>query len=391
MYSPAGGFGRVIGGAWRPKWSEILKTKLGGFLVAKLIDVAEIQSAEPKGILDLEDKFVKAFFHRINFIKDKKIGVIVYSDELAKVLSEKSLKNVIDPRMLPMLARPNPWTSWNKGGYLENDFECIRIKNSPEHRDYIRAADLKNHLSTVYAALDVLGETGWRINRRVYDVVERVWRDELGLSDVPGKEPVAPVIPAMPVGDDAPEEKKRISKLKIEWKQEKAKWYSKKCDTNYKIEIARAVRPGLPFPPNPPYSLNLPQFLGQTMYFPHNIDFRGRAYPMPAHLNHIGNDLCRGLMLFEKARPLGDQGLRWMKVQLANVFGMDKASFQNRVLFVDEHVKDIMDSADRPLEVRLPGYFFFSTNKVYLRSQIREIDGGSRPKTHGSVSRHVWI
>ena len=41
------------------------------------------------------------------------------------------------------------------------------------------------------------------------------------------------------------------------------------------------------------------------MYFPHNMDFRGRAYPIPPTLNHLGNDLCRGLLQFDIAKPLG--------------------------------------------------------------------------------------
>eukprot|EP00961_Rhodomonas_salina_P118328 1592539-Rhodomonas_salina.1 len=31
-------------------------------------------------------------------------------------------------------------------------------------------------------------------------------------------------------------------------------------------------------------------------YFAHNLDFRGRAYPIPPHLNHLGSDICRGLL-----------------------------------------------------------------------------------------------
>jgi len=40
-------------------------------------------------------------------------------------------------------------------------------------------------------------------------------------------------------------------------------------------------------------------------YFPHNIDFRGRVYPVPPHLNHMGNDLSRGLLLLGKGERLG--------------------------------------------------------------------------------------
>lgn len=34
------------------------------------------------------------------------------------------------------------------------------------------------------------------------------------------------------------------------------------------------------------------------IYFPHNMDFRGRVYPIPPHLNHMGADVNRGLLEF---------------------------------------------------------------------------------------------
>jgi DNA-directed RNA polymerase len=72
------------------------------------------------------------------------------------------------------------------------------------------------------------------------------------------------------------------------------------------------------------------EFLGDTFYLPHNLDFRGRAYPLPPHLNHIGDDLSRGLLLFGEAKPLGERGLRWLKIH------------------------DIFDSAENPLNVSFP-------------------------------------
>lgn len=81
------------------------------------------------------------------------------------------------------------------------------------------------------------------------------------------------------------------------------------------------------------------------------MDFRGRAYPIPPHLNHIGDDLSRGLLLFAEAKPLGERGLRWLKVHLANLCGYDKGSFDERVQFVENHLADVYDSAERPLEV----------------------------------------
>ncbi len=79
--------------------------------------------------------------------------------------------------------------------------------------------------------------------------------------------------------------------------------HSLRCDLEYKLNIARAFG----------------RF--DRFYFPHNVDFRGRAYPMHPHLNHLGSDMCRGLLQFADARPLGAHGLRWLYVQAANLWG----------------------------------------------------------------------
>ena len=84
---------------------------------------------------------------------------------------------------------------------------------------------------------------------------------------------------------------------------------------------------------------------------PHNIDFRGRAYPIPPHLNHVGDDLSRGLLKFADKNPLGASGMRWLKIHLANLYGYDKASFDEREAWVMERLDDIYDSALKPLVV----------------------------------------
>lgn len=111
---------------------------------------------------------------------------------------------------------------------------------------------------------------------------------------------------------------------------EKSGLHSERCFMNFQLEIARA-------------------FKNQTFYFPHNMDFRGRAYPLPTYLNHMGADHVRGLLRFAEGKELGDKGLRWLKVHLANVFGYDKASLSEREAFAMEHLEDIYDSANNPL------------------------------------------
>ena len=50
----------------------------------------------------------------------------------------------------------------------------------------------------------------------------------------------------------------------------------------------------------------------EKIYFPHNVDFRGRVYPIPPHLNHMGADISRGLLEFSEGKRLGSSGFRWL-------------------------------------------------------------------------------
>jgi DNA-directed RNA polymerase len=124
------------------------------------------------------------------------------------------------------------------------------------------------------------------------------------------------------------------------------------------------------------------KFLGDIFYQPHNLDFRGRAYPLPPHLNHMGDDLSRGLLLFGEGKPLGEHGLRWLKIQLSNMYGYDKATFDERVEFVHKHLDDILDSAENPLNV---SFLLAHMVQPQRLSHHRGVNGGRRPMNHGSV------
>lgn len=80
------------------------------------------------------------------------------------------------------------------------------------------------------------------------------------------------------------------------------------------------------------------------------MDFRGRAYPIPPHLNHLGSDLARSMLIFAEGRPLGKDGLTWLKLHLINLTGLKKRDpIAERIAYADEVMNDILDSADNPL------------------------------------------
>jgi DNA-directed RNA polymerase len=92
--------------------------------------------------------------------------------------------------------------------------------------------------------------------------------------------------------------------------------------------------------------------LVDKFYFPHNMDFRGRVYPVPPHLNHMGNDLSRGLLLFSEGRKLGKSGLKWLKIHCANLMGKDKGTIDEKLQFVVANMGLIKAIAEGPLQNR---------------------------------------
>ena len=94
-------------------------------------------------------------------------------------------------------------------------------------------------------------------------------------------------------------------------------------------------------------------------------------------------------MKFAEAKPLGERGLWWLKVHLANLYGYDKGTFEERVEFVHEHLDDIFDSAENPLNVKLFHASLMSALAYLFHSPRAEV-GGRRPMIPGNVWQRVW-
>ncbi len=243
---------------------------------------------------------------------------------------------VIHPKHLPMLVPPKKWTAYNQGAYLVHGVNVMRFKESVEQLSYLKMASETNHLEPVFHGLDVLSSTPWAINRKVFETVLAAWNAGERIGDIPASEENAVYeLPPKPDVEENDPAKRAVyvEQMKAITSQQR-KDHAERCKVNYNLEIARS-------------------YLHDVFYIPHNMDFRGRAYPIPPHLSPVGDDLCRGLLTFGVKKPLGEDGLRWLRIHLANVYGFDKASFEERARFTQDHENDVLDSADRPLDVSL--------------------------------------
>lgn len=115
------------------------------------------------------------------------------------------------------------------------------------------------------------------------------------------------------------DERSKLYKERVMLKRQKAEMYSLWCDALYRLSLANHVCiHHFSFFTNLILKQKQFQFCGKIFWLPHNMDFRGRVYPCPPHLNHLGSDMARSLLCFAKGEPLGHNGLNWLKVSFEN-------------------------------------------------------------------------
>ncbi len=236
---------------------------------------------------------------------------------------------LLSPITMPMLCRPRRWRSPTYGGFLtpRHGNRLVKQRNPAYHME-LRNVDMPD----VYESVNHIQETRWKINTRVLEVMASVWDEGGSLGGLPPRhdDPV----PAKPLDIDTNEE------AKLEWKREAATVYAANAD---RVSARIALQQGL---------WVARKFADEeAIYFPHEMDFRGRVYPITQFgPSPQGSDWQKALIQFADGKPLGDEGAFWLFVHVANLFGVDKVSFEERHRWVRDNLSALLDSANDPLD-----------------------------------------
>lgn len=225
-------------------------------------------------------------------------------------------------RSMPMIYKPAPWKNFNFGGYYLKQTKMVKVLSYFE--DAVNLLD-RADLSRVCDILNFLSSVEWRLNKRVLEVIEHVWSIGGGLGEIPKRYNERSITPEMIRAASFMEKLKLLKEYQTNNEQ-----HSLRCDFLIRLNLARSFK------------------RCSKLYFPHNMDFRGRVYPIPPHLNHMGNDLNRGILEFSEGKPLGEDGLYWLKIDLANKIGKDKLSLEDRVKYAESIIDTVHRCAEDP-------------------------------------------
>lgn len=248
------------------------------------------------------------------------------------------------PGNFPMTVPPKPWSGalgggfWWRGRWGDDIAGKLHIPEPVRPLRIARnvpTAFLRDHFTpddrVHYRGLNAVQETAWRINPTVYSVAKRMWESGAEVPCFPPRE--NPPLPPKPL-DDAPTEEWDA------WKKKAREIYDRKGSlTGKRIAVDR--------------TLNMASRLrdDRRIYFAHQCDFRGRIYAVGDYLNPQAGDLAKGLLQFSEGKPIGD-GAEWLAIHVANTWGKDKESFDDRLKWVYGNTSLIRSVAEDPIAHR---------------------------------------
>ncbi|EGD83185.1 single-subunit RNA polymerase [Salpingoeca rosetta] len=317
-------------------WTPRMLGAVGGEMIDLVLRKATLSAITGRA----EDKELPAFYHTYEFEGTKRFGFIRTHDTVQDYsynfvatnaqLGKNVFRRSIDAVNLPMLVLPKPWTGVRTGASLVSPVTIMRTFDSHFHH-YALLAETTHLLDDMFDALTYLSSMAWRVNTKVFDVVRAAFEAEVGVEELA----IAPHIiqpPPVPArtADMSAEDKAKYQRQVMEHRKQSSEAYSQRTTLHLKLMVAQALR-------------------DQDFYLPHNLDFRGRAYTIAPYLTHIGDDLSRGLLVFAEKKPLGKNGLRWLKIHLANVYGNDKCSLDDREKFAEDNMHHVEETVRNPL------------------------------------------
>lgn len=252
-------------------------------------------------------------------------------------LWNKTTNTLLEHAMIftPTIIPPKPWTGMYDGGYYgEMQVSMIRLKSYYKGtrltKNYIkRLSELD--LSKVEQALNKVQSTAYKVNKNVLAVVEQIMNNGISLAGIPSTEPLPEIVNNLT--DKSTQKEIRIYKDKV---------------------IERIYEEGR----RKSHVLRLLMILGvvrefknyDKIYFPCNMDFRGRIYPVPTW-SYQGDDLSKALIEYATPAPATDEKcFDSLCIQGANHAGVDKVTFADRIQWVQDHHEQIIASATSPLD-----------------------------------------
>nr|QWO71453.1 RNA polymerase [Calocybe gambosa] len=313
----------------------------------KLLIVTEVKAEIDKIPVEVKMQFGKYLFdiltEEFSYIFNKNLIYenneshiyINISKEYLSILSSV----MFNPINIPMISKPKLWSQQEIGGYLLSEFNELNknndiIRNNPNMRDNSLVSD--KQIDTV----NYLNSIPFEINKTMLNYLLQEWKKDNSIIFKNYNKLINTETDNNNL--DSTQKKEIFQHNSIHW--------------NYSniLNIALLLK-------------------NNTLYLPTFLDFRGRVYPTPVYLSYQGSDLARSLLLFkdvnnkiefedkvsnilnkditDRLKRLNLNDIDYVKLYLANVFGLNKLSRKNRIKWFDQNIDEILNLLYNDIEL----------------------------------------
>lgn len=289
-----------------PSWNRVLRAKLGGWLLDCVCHVSGW------------------FTKYVEFNHGKRQPCVIPTPAFYTVKDELMANALLfAPMAWPMLIEPNDWSATRPGGYLLNEVM--------KGHDMVRRGDQSCiQGDRIFEFLNHLQKVAYKVNPFTYNVAVQLQQQGvrvgkfIPLYDVPK--------PPKPFDIDSNKESRQDYRRRAaEAMNQQAQVFRKSCRTRITMEVAE-------------------MFSNKERFFlPWSLDYRGRAYPIPAFLTPQDTDFGKSLIRFADEAFLTPEAEDWLKFQVSTTYGLDKAPIQERLDWADANHDLISRVATDPL------------------------------------------
>lgn len=256
--------------------------------------------------------------------KKKVQRVINITSECMDWITDVRLSNqILCPFRLPMIAPPRPYNEQMQGGYytqfphndLTKDHTELQVIAHVNGAPYLQAANLQQAIP-------------WKVDGDMLGYLQYAWEHNFNIGGMNPREGWP--IPPYPKGHDDD------SDIVKQWKFS-AYQIHRKNDNSMMRRVKTAKQLWM--------AERMKDY--KEIYFPVQIDFRGRYYYIPPFLNPQGGDIARSLLKFSEGKPIANaDDAYWLYVHGAGMYGFTKLTWQDRVDWVKENHAKIMRTGE---------------------------------------------
>lgn len=266
---------------------------------------------------------------------NKTARILKISDDSQEFINRAvEIAKKIRPTHLALLEPPRDWVDPLVGGFSDK-FVGRRPLISGRSKKPTRTL-MDAECPDVYKAVNALQKTAWEFNQRVVAVLEVALKHHWSFPSLKMPEKVQDKPDRRPEGAEFGTDAYRF------WAQSVRHLNFRKADSLAKtMKLSRL--------------LHCSDLYGtRKFYYVHMLDFRGRAYPLASSMSYQGPDVFKGCLQFAEGQPVDSpEAEEWLHIHGANCYGLDKKTMAERVAWVKENRRDIIDVARDPLDNKM--------------------------------------